>query len=108
MTHREGKMTTHLWTWEGTYFGCRDGNDLWTHDGRHVGRFRRDDVYGPDGRYMGEVTNGNRLITSKGKSSLRQASFAPYGSRVGHVSFVNYVGNVMLVGYEDFPAPDKL
>jgi hypothetical protein len=87
---------------------CRDGNDLWTHDGRYVGRFRRDEVYGPDGRSLGEVMNGDRLITSKGKSSLREGSFVPYGSRVGHVSFVHYVGNVMFVGCEDFPAPDQL
>jgi hypothetical protein len=100
--------TSSLWTWGGKYFGCRDDNDLWTQDGRHVGRFRDNEVYGPDGRYIGEVMNGDRLITSKGKSSQRQGSFAPFASRVGHVGYVNYVGNVMLVGYEDFPSPDKL
>jgi hypothetical protein len=28
-----------LWTWGGTCFGYRDGDDLWTHGGKHVGRF---------------------------------------------------------------------
>jgi len=30
----------HLWTWGGSDFGYRDGDELWTYDGRHVGRFR--------------------------------------------------------------------
>ncbi len=28
-----------LWTWGGTSFGYRDGDDLWTHDGRDVAGF---------------------------------------------------------------------
>jgi hypothetical protein len=39
-------MITNLWTWGGTYFGHRDGDDLWTHSGRHVGRFHGDELYG--------------------------------------------------------------
>ena len=29
----------HLWTWNGKYFGYRNGNELRTHDGPCVGAF---------------------------------------------------------------------
>jgi hypothetical protein len=90
-----------LWTWGGTCFGYRDGDDLWTHDGRHVGRFDGDEVYGPDGRYLGEVMSNNRLITNNAKRSRRRSSFTPYANRVGYVPYVNYIGYVMYAGYEE-------
>jgi hypothetical protein len=93
----------NLWTWGGQYVGYRDGDELWTHRGKHVGHFHGDEVYGPDGRYLGEVKSNDRLITSRSKGIQRQSSFRPYADRVGTVPRVNYVGNVMLVGYEDFP-----
>ena len=96
-----------LWTWSGKSFGYRDGDGLWTHDGRHVGRFDEEEVYDPDGRYLGEERSG-RLIRSLSKKSWRRAGFASYANRVGHVQHVDYVGNVMVVGYEDFPGPDAL
>lgn len=34
-----------LWTWSGTYFGYRDGDNLWTYDGEHIGRFYGDEVF---------------------------------------------------------------
>lgn len=97
-----------LWTWGGTSFGYRDGDDLWTHDGRHVGRFQGDEIYGSDGLYLGELRNKNRLITNSGKKVKRTSGFLPYVSRVGYVRYVDYVGYVMYVGYEDFPQPDDL
>lgn len=97
-----------LWTWGGKSFGYRDGDDLWTHDGRHVGRFIGSEVYAPDGRYLGEIMNDDRLITDPSKKSWRQGVFSPWGSRVGYVPYVDYVGNAMYAGYEDFPAPDTL
>lgn len=96
-----------LWNWGGEFFGHRDGDDLWTHDGRHVGRFHEDDVYGSDGRYLGEMNNG-RLITHRTEKSKRRNSFAPQARRMGVVKSVNYVGYVMLAGYEDFPKPEDL
>lgn len=98
----------HVWTWGGTYFGYFEGADLWTHDGRHVGKRDGDEIYGTEGRYLGEVMNDGRLITNRGKSSWRGSSFAPYGRRGGLVPFVNYVGYVMYVGHEDFPAPNAI
>ncbi len=93
-----------LWTWGGTSFGYRDDDALWTHDGRNVGRFQGDEVFGTDGRYLGEL-RGDRLITNRAKKTRRGASFVPPAGRVGYVNRVDYIGNVMLVGYEDFPTP---
>lgn len=97
-----------LWTWGGTSFGYRDGDDLWTHDGHHVARFDGDEIYGPDGSYLGELMNGDRLITHRSKRSWRGARFRPYGRRIGYVRYVNYVGYVMYAGFEDFPPPEAL
>jgi hypothetical protein len=96
-----------LWTWGGTFFGHRDGDNLWTHDGNHIGRFHGDEVYGPDGQYLGELKNGDRLITCQSKKNWNKSGFSPYASRIGFVPYVDYVGYVMYAGYEDFPAPSK-
>ncbi len=92
-----------LWTWKGRCFGYRNGDNLWTYNGRHVGRFAGDEVYGPDGKYLGEVRSRNRLITNRIKKSRRRSRFRPLHQRMGYVKRVNFVGNVMLVGYEEFP-----
>jgi hypothetical protein len=94
-----------MWTWGGESFGYREGDELWTHDGKHVGHFSSDEVYGADGRYLGELGAPSRLITNRSKSGWRKNPFAPFGRRVGVVRYVNYVGNVMFVGHEDFPKP---
>jgi len=97
----------NLYTWGGTYFGKRDGDDLWTHDGRHVGRFRGDEVFDSSGRCLGELKNG-KLITNFSKKSKSGPSCSPHIGRVGHVPSVDHVGSVMLVGHEDFPSPDEI
>lgn len=97
-----------LWTWGGTCFGYRDGDDLWTYDGRHVGRFDGNEVYGPAGRYLGEVMSGDRLITSHAKQSWRRGTFTPHGRRLGYIQHTNYLGYLMYAGYEDFPDPEDL
>lgn len=91
----------HLWTWDGIYFGYREEDDLWTHEGDHVGRFEGDEVYGPDGEYLGEIMQ-DQLITDLNKKDKRGSGFCPYASRVGIVPYTDYVGHVMLSGYEDF------
>ena len=96
-----------VWTWGGKSFGYLDGDDLWTSSGKHVGRRRGDEIYAPDGKYLGEVMSDNRLIASRAKSGWRGPTFSPYGRRVGSVPYAPYVGNVMYVGYEDFPPPDS-
>lgn len=96
-----------LHTWSGTSFGYRDGDDLRTHNGNHVGRFVGDEVYGPDGLYLGELRS-DRLITRSSRKGTRRAGFTPFASVVGFVNHVDYVGSVMIAGYEDFPAPEQL
>lgn len=95
-----------FWAWSGKCFGYKSEDNLWTHDGRHVGRFFGDEVYSKSGQYLGEVKSGNRLITHCGKKNYRKSTFLPYGNIVRYVKYVDYVGNVMYVGYEDFPAPE--
>jgi len=98
-----------VWTWThgGKSFGYREDDELWTFDGRHVGHFDGEDIYGPGGGYLGEIYGG-RLITCLSKKGWAGNRFTPFGYRVGYVPYVNYVGFVMLVGYEDFPGPNDL
>jgi len=56
---------------------------------------------------LGEII-GDRLITRSGKKSSKGSSFTPSVDRVGVVKSANYVGNVMYVGYEDFPKAEDL
>ncbi len=98
-------MTTHLWTWDGTYFGYRDGNDLWTHRGVLAGHFHANEVYGSHGAYLGEV-NGDRLLTDITKSAMRQAPFGPrHGAAMGAHGPLGTKG--MLGGYKAFPKPEE-
>lgn len=91
-----------LWTFGGRSFGYKDGDNLWTQDGSHVGKFYGDEIYDSNGEYLGEIKNKNRLITRSSKNS-KKSGFSPHASRVGYVARVDYVGNVMIAGYEDFP-----
>ena len=94
----------HLWTWSGTYFGYRDGDELWTCDGRLVGRFYGDEVFGSDGRYLGEIRDSDRLITRPMKGSRLKSVFP---TRVRGVPGVpgSLGSRAMPAGYCDFPEP---
>ncbi|AFT90046.1 hypothetical protein [Paraburkholderia phenoliruptrix] len=97
-----------LWTWSGTYFGYREGDNLWTYDGRHVGRFTGTDVFACDGAYLGELIGDNRLITDRAKLGWRQDGFTPFETRIVYACCADYIGYEMDAGYEDFPAPKAL
>lgn len=92
----------NIHSWGGRYFGYIDGDDLWSGNGNHVGKIVNNEIYGSDGGYLGEIKH-DKLITNISKKSKRKSGFIPFCSRVGVVSLVNHVGNVMYVGYEDFP-----
>ena len=94
-----------IWTWGGTFFGFRTEDALYTHHGKHVGKFYDDEVYSSRGRYLGEIRNG-RLITKTSGTSRVRASFTPR-QKASRMKHVNYVGYVMLVGYQDFPKPTE-
>lgn len=93
-----------VWTWSGKYFGYFEDEYLFTHDGKHVGRRDGVDIYDQQGYYLGEV-DGDRLITNTSKLNLRSVGFIRSINRIPQVRMVNYVGNVMYAGYQDFPAP---
>jgi len=92
-----------LWTWDGHFFGYKDGKDLWTYDGKHVGNISGTDIYDSNGNYLGEIMHGDRLITCKSKKQDKKDSFKPYANRAGCEKQGDYAGYAMYVGYEDFP-----
>lgn len=97
-------MTTHLWTWDGTYFGYREGNELWTHRGVLAGQFHGAEVYGGNGHYLGEA-DGDRLHADLSKETHRQAPFAPrHGAAVSGHGGLGTRGSVG--GFKDFPKPE--
>lgn len=98
-------MREHLWTWSGIYFGYRQDDKLWTHSGIHAGKFFDYEVYWPNGQYLGDIKGNRRLITKTSKKSKRKGRFSSSGRKRAIIRQVNYVGNVMYAGYEDFPSP---
>ena len=100
-------MDTDLWTWGGTYFGHREGDELWTYDGRLVGRFVGDEVFGTDGRYLGEIRDSDHLITDIHKKHKRRHPFPSRRSRVLEVQRMRGMRG-MPGGCEDFPKPNRL
>ena len=92
-----------LYTWKGRFFGFRDGDDLWTYTGRNVGRFYSDEVYGTDGRYLGELRSG-KLIRRRSKGHRRTGRFRPRMNRMPRMKYMDHMGSMMPVGYEDFPS----
>jgi hypothetical protein len=97
-----------LWTWSGSCFGYRDGNDLWTHDGRHVGKFYDSEVYDATGNYLGELRGESRLITNSSKTGRRKPPFARRGSRGAYSRYSPYAAYAMYAGYTEFPDADAL
>ena|ERR1035438_5803998 len=99
-------METALWTWDGEYFGYRDGDQLWAHHGQLVGKFRGDVVYGADGAYLGEIRDNDRLIT---KTASKNKHAAGFGIRQrGARGLRGRRGSRgALSGYEGFPSPDS-
>lgn len=96
----------HLWTWSGKYFGYLDGDTLRTYRGHHIGYFIGEDAFNLNGSYLGELKE-DRLIVNLSKRNLRSGSIARFVKNVALVKMVDYVGNVMLAGYEDFPSPES-
>lgn len=95
-----------LYTWGGRSFGYKDGDRLYTHDGRNVGKFYGNEIYGQDRAYLGEIRN-QILITNTSKKGNRKSGFVQNAGRVGMVNRIDRVGNVMVVGFEDFPKLEK-
>lgn len=96
-----------LWTHGGKCFGYLDRDNLWTYSGKHVGKLYDNEVYGTDGTYLGEISNGDRLITHRSKTSYHRSPFTPYGNHAGYPKYADDAGYAMCAGYEDFPPPEN-
>ena len=92
-----------LWTWDGRFFGYRDGEDIWTYKGKHIGKLDGTDVYDPQGKYLGELVSGERLVTCISKKNDRGYSFKPDPTIRRAPQNVDYAPYSMYAGYEDFP-----
>src|SRR5262245_9865152 len=92
----------HLWTWSGSYFGTREGDDLWTYKGKHAGRFKGNDVFAADGRYLGEM-DGTRLLAKTANKGLRGDPFTAPPTRGTLRALAGHSSNTMYPGFEDFP-----
>jgi CheY-like chemotaxis protein len=92
-----------IWTWNGEYFGFREGDDLWTYQGHHVGRFRRGvEVFRPDGLYLGDIMD-DRLVVDWHKTARRASSFVPYENKTPRNKFTDREQFDMQIGFKDFP-----
>jgi len=99
-------MEIQLWTWSGTYFGYRDGDDLFDCNGRRVGRFHGKEIFGRDGRYLGELRKRDRLITDRTKLALMKDALKP--RRHGPRNFGPLDPLALPADYRDFPKPEEL
>jgi hypothetical protein len=98
----------HLWTWGGSDFGYRDGDELWTYDGRHVGRFQGQNVFGIDGQYLGELRGDDRLITRTTNPPRPRRAFTPLPARPARPRYRGFSSFEAVKGFADFPAPETL
>lgn len=70
-------------------------------NGTPLGTFYGDELYDFSGKYIGEIRNQNRIIVNKSHKSKRKSGRCkPCG--ICGCSYSDYVGYVMLCGYEDF------
>jgi hypothetical protein len=66
------------------------------------------DALGLDGDSPGEVMSGDRLIRDTRKASFTSSAVGRSMPLASFIAYANRVGSAMIVGYEDFPAPDQL
>lgn len=91
----------NYWAWGGKYIGYRSGDYLYSKHGEPIGRFYGDELYDFSGHYIGEIRNRDRLIVNKSSKYKRKSSICKPCDSVG-CSYCDYVGYVMIAGYEDF------
>lgn len=94
------------WAWGGKYIGFSEGGWLYSKKGKPIGYFRGDDIFSSSGRYLGEVKDNDKLIVDKNKKHCIASCSTKPCARGGR-SYCNYVGCVMLSGYEDFKVPEE-
>lgn len=96
----------NYWSWRGKYIGFRDDDFLFSKTGKPLGYFSGDEAFDFDGNYIGEIMNTDRIIVYKSKRTRRNSCCAKPCKHAG-MSYCDYVGYAMLVGYEDFVIKEK-
>jgi len=91
-----------LWTWDGKFFGYKDGDDIWTFKGQHIGKLDGPEIFNSKGQYLGEIIS-DRLITCISKKNYKGFAYKPYAKRARVPKNVDYAGYAMFAGYEAFP-----
>lgn len=91
----------NYWAWGGKYIGRRSGDYLYSKTGNPLGVFYDDELYDFSGKYIGEIRNENRIIVNKSHKNKRKSGRCKPCGKCGF-SYCDYVGYVMLCGYEDF------
>lgn len=89
----------NFWAWGGKYIGFSEGRYLYFKDGDPIGYINGKEVFDFNGKYLCDIMDG-RLIVDQRKCIVRCAMAKP--CRMCGRSYVNYVGYVMLAGYQDF------
>lgn len=91
----------NYWAWGGKYIGRRSGDYLYSPNGNPLGVFYGDELYDFSGKYLGEIKSENRIIVNQAHKHRQKPSHCKPCSRCG-CSYCDYVGYVMMAGYEDF------
>lgn len=92
---------TDFWAWGGKYIGFKTGNVLYSKKGHPIGYFHNNMLFDFSGNYLADIRNENRLITVKSNRCIRASSLCKPINSCGR-NCINYVGNVMIAGCEDF------
>lgn len=91
----------NYWAWGGKYIGYRSGDYLYSRNGNPMGKFYGEELYNFSGDYIGEIRSNDRLIIRSSKKDKRKSTITRPSGRSGR-SYCDYIGYVMMVGYEDF------
>ena len=93
--------TVNYWSWSGKYIGHRSGDYLYSKNGKPIGKFYGNELYDFSGQYIGEIRDQDRLIVNHSLKYKRKSSICTPCDSFGS-SYCDYVGYVMIAGYEDF------
>lgn len=91
----------NYWSWGGKYIGSRSGEYLYSKKGNPLGVFYDNELYDFLGNYIGEIRKKNRIIVNKNRKNKRKSGKCKPCDKCG-TSCCDYVGYMMLCGYEDF------
>lgn len=94
-----------FWAWGGKYIGFKSGNYLFSRKGNPIGYFQNEILYDFSGKYLAEIRNKDRLITVLSHKYYRAGFVMKPINSCGR-NCINYIGNIMIIGCEDFQYKD--